>query len=370
MNIIYTVYYYTKALLTDKMTIFLKILTPIIMMLVLGTALKNDFSVGQLGISRIVVIAEDDIYKMLEQNMNSNYLELSKATDMEEARNVFNAGGVDAIIKIDYENSDAHEIVAYIGTNDNIKRIVIGSSVNDLKNISNIIFSLAEEDAEMYQIFEEYVEQESLLRTSEISIVNSVPRAIDYYGVTMLVITLMSGAAFSCDYFGSIFTGSIGMRIKSSCMKVYENYIGMFGSMFLVNLIQGIITMMIMKYIFRGNWGSHVLWNIFIIISASAMATAIGIFVCTAFNDVKQASKVLNMLLQIFAFIAGGYIRLEFGILKYVSPNYYVQSALFQTIYGGNGVDFKIYIIGFCVVTLLLSCFAILLGRRKRDYAA
>ncbi len=368
MNILYTLFYYSKALLTDKVTMVVKTLTPILMMLVLGAALKNTFTAAQLEVSNVIVVADDTAYNMLDKNIDDSFLAISRAADLDEAMKNYNDGQADAVIKIDSEGSDVHDIVAYVGTNNNIKKIVIGSSVNDLKNISNIMHALADKNVDTDKLFKEYCDQKSLLSESKITATGNIPRAIDYYGVTMLVLTTMTGALIACDHFGAIFSGSVGKRIKSSNMRVYENYIGMFGSMFLVNMIQGTITLMIMRYICRINLGDNMIWNVIIVVLASAMATAIGIFTCTAFNDAKQATKVLNMVLQAFAFVSGGYVKLDFGFLKYMTPNHYVQSAMFQNIYSGYGGSFAVSIAAICIITVLCLGGAIILGGREIRY--
>ena len=75
---------------------------------------------------------------------------------------------------------------------------------------------------------------------------------------------------------------------------------------------------------------------------------------------------MVSILVIVCTLLAGGFVKIDTGPLKFISPNYYAQTAMFNSIFNGdNGIALQnigilwLFVIGASIVAILMS-------RRKR----
>jgi ABC-2 type transport system permease protein len=121
----------------------------------------------------------------------------------------------------------------------------------------------------------------------------------------------------------------------------------------------------ITKFAFNVDWGNNIAFVLLMLLLISILSTSLGIMLCTISRDIDHIRGLINILVPLFTFIGGGYFKVDLGILKFLSPNYIVQSAFFNNIYGGDNQTTFMYvgiILGLFVLFGLISVFQ---GRRK-----
>jgi ABC-2 type transport system permease protein len=84
-------------------------------------------------------------------------------------------------------------------------------------------------------------------------------------------------------------------------------------------------------------------------------------------GDSDKASGILRIIVPIFTFVSGGYIKISMGNSAFVNyvPNQLAHTALFNTIYGGS-----LYVAGQSIITMFIIAIiafviAAIGGRRK-----
>ncbi len=194
----------------------------------------------------------------------------------------------------------------------------------------------------------------------------STPDAMSYYAIAMLMMVLLYGAEYGCSSISDDFFGVIGDRIKITPIKRYEQYIGKMLGMIVATTLQGLFIVLLSGLVYGANWGNNYLALLVCIFSMSAASVTLGACLCMITRDGAKGQSMVSLLVLACTFLAGGFIKVDMGALKYISPNYYAQTAMFNSIYNGDtGIAMQnigilwLFVIG-------ASAVAILLSRRKR----
>ncbi len=194
----------------------------------------------------------------------------------------------------------------------------------------------------------------------------STPDAMSYYSIAMLMMVLLYGAEYGCNSIAEDYLGVIGERIKITPIKRYQQYIGKMLGMCVATTLQGLLIVLLTGLVYGANWGSNYLALLGVIFSMSCASVALGAFLCMVTRNGARGQSLVSLLVIACTFLAGGFVKMDMGALKFISPNYYAQTAMFNSIYNGDtGIAMQnigvlwLFVIG-------ASGVAILLSRRKR----
>ncbi len=194
----------------------------------------------------------------------------------------------------------------------------------------------------------------------------ATPDAMSYYAIAMLMMVLLYGAEYGYNSIADDYFGVIGERIKTTPIKRYQQYIGKMLGMVTATTLQGIFIVLLSGLVYGANWGNNYLALLGIIISMSAASVTLGACLCMITRDGARGQSMVVLLVIACTFLAGGFVKVDMGPLKFISPNYYAQTAMFNSIYNG---DTAIALQNIGVLWLFVigaSAIAILMSRRKR----
>ncbi len=196
--------------------------------------------------------------------------------------------------------------------------------------------------------------------------VESTPDAMSYYAIAMLMMVLLYGAEYGCNSIADDYFGVIGERIKTTPIKRYEQYIGKMLGMIVATTLQGIFIVLLTGLVYGANWGNNYLALLGVIISMSAASVTLGACLCMITRDGAKGQSMVSLLVIACTFLAGGFVKIDMGPLKFISPNYYAQTAMFNSIYNGD-TGIAMQNIGILWLFVMgASAVAILMSRRKR----
>ncbi|MBP3413235.1 MAG: ABC transporter permease [Oscillospiraceae bacterium] len=194
----------------------------------------------------------------------------------------------------------------------------------------------------------------------------ATPDAMSYYAIAMLMMVLLYGAEYGCNSIADDYLGVIGERIKTTPIKRYQQYIGKMLGMVIATTLQGIFIVLLTGLVYGAKWGSNYLALLAIIFSMSAASVTLGACLCMITRNGARGQAMVSLIVIACTFLAGGFVKMDMGALKYISPNYYAQTAMFNSIYNGDtGIALQnigilwLFVIG-------ASAIAILMSRRKR----
>lgn len=352
------------------------IVFPIVLILILGNALKTSFEPSSMGAINIGYLNEDnqEISKYFEEFIFSNeitkIIDIDKVSSFEEGQRKLDENNIDSFIYIGagyskaiLANGEKAKIEVISSDVAGYKATVVNSIVDSFINGANVTSALNQLTEE--NVTSSLYEGEEVVKDVVITASGNKPRAIDYYAITMLVMILMYGIAFVAEGLGEEMFGSMKDRFRSLPVKSHEMFLGKTLGSIILLLIQGLIILGVTKYTFDVDWGDSISFVLLMLLLISFFATALGILLCTIAKNVDQIRGLINMLVPLFTFISGGYFAIDLGILKYLSPNYLMQSAFFNNIYGGDYTTTLTYVLVLVGLIIVIGLFSIVQGRRK-----
>ena len=360
--------------LRDKRSLVMSLLLPIVLIMILGSALSSAFSVQSLGKTTVYYYNADngDVSKNFD-----DFLKIKDIKDIINVKNVksynegvklVNSGEGTALIYIDKGYSDninkdsKGTIQLYESKSDTVRNSIVNSVIDSYNTAANTMMT----SSNIAKKRMEYVTSENV-KENYLTITGKTPRAIDYYAVTMIVMIIMYGASYGCSELDEIYFKNIGKRIKTTKVRAFEHITGVvLGAIFTV-LLQGVVLVAFTKYVYGANWGNNPLPIILIMIALSILSTSIGVMVSAVIGDSERANSLIRVIVPIFTFVSGGYFKIPLGnspILNYV-PNKLAQTALFNTVYNGSWSVITNNIIMMFILSAVLLIIAAISGRRK-----
>lgn len=375
MKILIIAYYTFLRRLRDIQTLALMTVLPIVIIAILGTALNSFYSPKELKPVNVSYLNEDkrDFGKafdnFLKMDEIKKFINVTKVSSYNEGKELLENGKVSGFIYI--KNGFTEELLSdkktqiEVMTNKNkeYENKVIEGIVESFTNGFNTQRALEKRPAQYsYQ---------QLLVESPLSTEGKIPRAIDYYSVTMLVMVLMYGTLYGNYILLEDKINRTNIRMKSLPINNIYNFLGKTLGMIFTLFIDILIIVFFSKYVYGANWGNNIL--LIILISALFMIFTISLGILTGLfiKDENKSAFVLNFLVLFGTSVSGGYVKTEgapkwFERLQFLSPNYYAHNALFNLIYGG---DFARYILIILFLTIISFILAFLIGRvRINEY--
>ncbi len=381
MNMLNIAYYGIIRNLRDRQSLSLMILLPLMTTLILGTALGSSFNnISSISKTTICYINEDKGWagEAFHEFMNSEdvkaFIELKGVSTYEEGVKLIRDRKASSIVMIDSDFSqklnlgEKVNIKVYNSQYNSYRASIVKSLIDSFIITSNsmlAIESLGDNDFVLMS--------DSNIEEIPISITGKLPRAIDYYAVTMLVMSIMYGTMYGANLIAEDRYQRTEIRLKSSPLKNYQLFVGRLLATIITLILQVFIIIGCTKYVFKANWGNNMPFILFTCFSAIIMAVGIGIMVYSVFKDSGKVSMILSLAVMVFTFLGGGYFPIgDFGpktraLASYLSPNYMIQRVLFNNIYGGNPVEIQTYLIVIWGITIASFAISSLVGRRKLD---
>ena len=367
-----------KRQLKDRESYTMLMLFPIILILVLGTALGGAFKPANIGSIKIMYLNEDSgmIGSQLDEFIQSEeigkYLSVQKADSVEDGRSAVSGGTVKAFVHIGPDYTD--DILA--GEYADINILIQTSSFVDLAVIEGIFDGFNNGIGAVNAMLRtgiEIVEPEMVEATENISVSKNgrLPGAFDYYAVTMLVMTLMYGTLYGGLGIGEVFFENMGKRIHTTPVNKFKLYSAAICSFVTTIFIQGMIILFFTKFVYGAYWGDNIPFLMLIILSMSFFTISLGILVGMIARDNKITVAILQTLVPISTFISSGFFKFQMpdpvirNLIQSVVPNAMAQTAIFNTIYGGPADETGKLIITMLIAGIIFITGAVFAGRRK-----
>lgn len=348
MNVIYIALSTIKRNFRDKRSMFRSILMPILMIIVLGTALNSAFEGQKIDKFNVCYLNQDsgsqgkEFTKFLDLDDIKDVLNVKEVASIEEGQKLIDEQKAVSLIVIpkDYserlKSGENASIQIYKTKYTDFKNEIVENIVDAYNSAGNAMMAAAKLNPKNLS-YTRY----SAIKENVISTAGKAPRAIDYYGVAMLVLAIMSSAAFAADMVSEDYFENVGVRVKSTPVKPFERLLGkIIGCVFDI-FMKGVIIIAFSKLVYHVNWGNNYGMIALIIVSAAVFSTIFGMFITMAVGSGNRANGIITLVNNIFTFVAGGYALIvttdvQQSALMHLSPNFYPMTALLNVIYSNN----------------------------------
>ncbi|AWZ49245.1 ABC transporter permease [Clostridiaceae bacterium 14S0207] len=356
----------------DKKSMFMMVIFPIVMILILGTAFKGNFSnTGNIPKMKVVYTLNKNVkitktfesfMKDMEKSMN---LEFKKIDNKNKAVELIKNGKYDSYIEIKDDK--------YINISTNNLREFNASLIHTLIDTfvqrSNVMEQIVEVNPRGIRNIKENKEP-SYVKVRSLN-AKRAPRAIDYYTITMFTMIILYSIATGAMSILSEKRRRTLERIRCSGISLGKIFIGKILGCISITIIQVSIIFLFTKYILKSDWGSNVGAILLISFSLIVMAVSIGVGMAVLIKNENIMSVALNMIIPIFVFLGGGYIPLNLlgsnvlNNMSKISPIKWTNDAIFRIIYGGDLSVTSTAILVNCIIALVFLMIPLIFSRRE-----
>ncbi|HEU4962710.1 MAG TPA: ABC transporter permease [Bacilli bacterium] len=376
MNILTQIYYTGKRILLDPKPIFIRLLTFMVIILILGTAFQNTFNITSLDKVKIAYSNEDSgqigelfIDSMVNADEIKSLAEFDELASLDEGKETLNDEKADAFIYIpeDFSKQQATDgksktfdvyLAKSTGVDATVVRNVVDSLVNGM-NTATVVGAMTHGKQLDTSDSDTSLKEEPLSNSKSAT-------AMGYYAIAMLLMFLLRGQEYGAAGVGEDYLGTLGDRLKLSPIKPYEQYLGKAIGLALVTFLQGMVILLFTKYVYDVDWGDHFGVIVLIVFVFSLLTTTLGGMLTILTKDAGKADSITNIVTLASTFLVGGFVIVDFGPAAMIAPSYYAKAAIFNVVYNDK-LDLAFVNIGEILgITLLFAVISIVVSRRKR----
>ncbi|WP_337100418.1 ABC transporter permease [Paenibacillus sp. YIM B09110] len=351
-----------KILRDIKMLLFM-LATPVLLMLILGTALSGSFQATVKVEPIRVVYSFDGASGEVQQEWEA-LLQDGAASGIVFEKT---ADGGEADVKDDVQNGlytgyarISEDGISYYG---NSGRAMENGIVQGLLTPLTDRYKLSVAESGIPSSDGNYVAETPINTGLQ-------PSGLDYFAVAVTTMIILYSALTAGQLIETERSGHTDIRLLASPVTKGEIFAGKIAGTFVLNAIFVVIVVLLSKYMFGANWGGH-LWLVFLILfSEIVLALSLGL----AFGYLLKgnvAGSVLMMIIQVAAFVGGAYTPVEntsglmYALAAY-SPLHWSNEAILQVIYAGElEASLPAMLLNIGCSVLLLALAIVLMRKRE-----
>ncbi|MCL2108669.1 MAG: ABC transporter permease [Oscillospiraceae bacterium] len=197
---------------------------------------------------------------------------------------------------------------------------------------------------------------------------NRVPGALDYYAVTMLVMILLFAGLNGLELFRKNIFSTTGERLLIAPVSKPVLIGGVLASATVSSYLQGMATFLFSWLVYGVYWGERIPLVLLTLFGVTLFSQALAIFVLLILGNANLAMGVMQAVIWTMTFVAGGYVKIDFGAAEKVfqfSPNSLAHTVIFGAVYGGNETKMAADLTLLFVYAAICFVGAFILGRRR-----
>ncbi|KKI89067.1 ABC transporter permease [Bacillus sp. SA1-12] len=335
MNILNIAWKGIKADFRDIRTLVFMLAFPIVLMLILGTALSNTFTTS---------LPIDDIQVLYKDTTKGQYFS-QFITEMEKSGIHFEKAGenMDAEKKVKqskyhgYVEASEEGIKLFVNSRTSIEGSILQgmlSSYVDRYNISSEIIKAAPEKLESAFTREkqdDFMKETTLLPDKE-------PGAMDYYAIVITTMMVLYGAMSASGEIVSERVRKTGDRLIASPVRKREIFIGKVLGSLVSNSLCIALLLLCSKVFFNAYWGENIGLVFLVLLTEVVFAVSLGIGVTFLTKTNSGHALIIMLFVQLASFFGGAYYKIENpeGIFKFItelSPLTWMNTAMTKIIY-------------------------------------
>lgn len=343
MNVINITIKELKLNIRNYKTMTLMVLFPIILILILGTALTNMFD-NTIQFKNINVIYTNSGTGYLSSGFNKFINESGTENGITFTQAESFQSGLDSVKNTKY--------AAFVNIKEDIGQIELYKNERyDFK--ANLVEALLSGFIQRYNVVAEIYAVNPLAagKVAGRSIGDYVkpipmdekhqPNSMDYYAITMLTLIIMYSALTGMWSIKTERTKRTINRLVCSPVRKYEILAGKILGCFVITLFQAGIVILFSSSVLKTYWGDN-MGTVFALVAAEIiMAVSVGIGVGFIIKSDSASSGALNLIIPIVVFLGGGYVPVEtFNIvlvkISDISPLRWINKAIFQVVFSSD----------------------------------
>jgi len=355
---------YLKRTIRNKTFIFIMILFPIALIWVLGNAFSGMMGddIKETMHSNIIYTLSDSSttaneFKTYMINKESEYFTFILENNYDSAMDSIKKNEFDAYVIVSKDKIVLYKNSIY-NFNGTMAELILRAYVDRY----NMIYEIYSIDPTLLQKeqnnSEKYTKIVSLKE-------NRNPGSMDYYGVTITSMFIFYGLIFISTYMIGDKRQKTKDRIMVSPIKGTTYQWAIISGNVFVLFLQMLLLISLGILVFNTYWGDNILIPLLILFVELVMVSAIGAVLGMLIKSESLVSGISQFLIPVFVFLGDGYVQLPsggvIGIIKRISPIYWVNHGIFNAIYLNDynsayiSIGFNISIALICTTIIIFN---------------
>jgi ABC-2 type transport system permease protein len=333
-----------KTSIRQRQTFLFMLAFPILLMLILGTALSNAFSsTAQIGDMKL-------LYKVSANNpqLTEYWQGFSKVIEHEGIQIILADAGTDGQVEIADNRYTAFVELGddgmkfFGGTKHAIESNIIQGMLTAFADKYNLAAAAFKEDPSKAQaILSQANSGSNFVRETSLD-PDKTPNSMDYYAISMTTMIALYSALAGSFLFRSERTRNTAIRLMASPISKGELFIGKVLGCTFIQLLCVIAVVLFSKFVYNADWGSHYGMVFFVLATEVIFSISLGLGLSYLLKG-DTARSVIMIFTQIASFIGGAYFPVEdrdgssvFQVLPYISPLHWANTAMMKIIFADD----------------------------------
>ncbi|WP_442602258.1 ABC transporter permease [Paenibacillus sp. KN14-4R] len=359
-----------KNSLRDRRSFLFMLALPIVLMLILGTALSNAFDTT-LKVKEIQVLYQDNstgafstYFQKVTEEASKSGITFIQATPDQDGKEEVRQNRYDAFVDI-----GPNGVQLYGSELTSIESNIIQGMLTTVVDKYNVGSELAKVNPAAMQLLggggkQDYIQETSLHTLNK-------PGAMDYYAIAMTSMITLYGAMFALHLLRGERAAHTADRLIAAPISKAQIFIGKIIGALVIQSLYVIILILFSKYVFHANWGDHVGLVTLVLITQVLLAISCGIGVSYMAKSTGSARSIISTAIQIFSVLGGAYFIFDtsdqiVNIITHLSPITWVRIAVTKIIYTGD-LSAAIPAIGFNIAVAVIMILISIVSMRKRE---
>jgi ABC-2 type transport system permease protein len=338
LNIINIAWKGIKTDFRDIRTLFFMLAFPILLMLVLGTALSNTFTTS-LPVDDIDVLYKDtsksDNFQFFMAEVEKSGITFKEATEKIDGEKEVKQRNYDGYVEVTGEG-----VQLFLNNGSSIEGNILQGMLSSFVGQSNIATEITKAAPEKLQSAftreqsDDFIKETSLLADKQ-------PGSMDYYAIVITTMIILYGAMGSSSLIVSERVRKTGDRLIASPVRKSEIFIGKVLGSLVSNSVCIILVISFSRLFFKANWGDNLGLVFLVLLTEVVFAVSMGIGVCFLTKTSAAPTVIIMLFVQLSSFFGGAYFKIENpeGIFKFItelSPLTWMNTAMTKIIYAND----------------------------------
>lgn len=337
MNILTIAMKEIKQNLRDVRTFVFMLAFPVVLMLILGTALTNAFDTN-LSVGDIHILYKSTAGSELTSYFQS-FTKAAKKSGIYFTKASKNMNGKHEVKENHYsgyvEITDSG-ITLYGSDRNNIEDSVVQGMLSAFADKYNVAAAAASVNPAKVGTaitggdVHNYIKETSLTKAK-------APGSMDYYAITMTTMIALYGAIFASTLIRSERTRNTALRLAAAPIRKSEIFLGKIIGCFTINFLCLMLVVGVSRFVFKAYWGNHIGIVILVLLTEVILAVSFGLGISYIAKTGEASRMIIMIVIQLASFFGGAYFKVEgaAGLLQ-LSPLTWCNEAITKIIYANN----------------------------------
>ncbi|GGB40583.1 ABC transporter permease [Lentibacillus populi] len=340
MNMLQIAWKEIKHEFRDIRTLVFMLAFPIVLMLVLGTALTGAFN-EDISIDDMDVLYENtndslsEPFKAFTEEVEQSGIHFKPLSDGMNGKEQVEQGKVDGYVSVD--QSGFH---LFVNDQSSIEGSILQgalASFVDRYNLVSEITKVAPEKAEIVfsnAVKHDYIDDHALVPKKQ-------PGSMDYYAIVMTTMIALYAAMSGSQLIAHERSRKTASRLIVAPIHKRDIFIGKVMGSIVINMACIMLVVAFSKLVFHANWGEHLGLVFLVLLTEIIFAVSFGVGVSFLIKTPAAPTMVVLIVVQLASLFGGAYFPIENpeGILKVISslsPLTLENKAVFNLVYAND----------------------------------